>query len=447
MSKNYMSKGFSLIELMVAMVVGVIILLGLVTLFTSSSALNRSQTGLAILQENGRYAITRIKDDIEQAGRKHCVTMALPNEFVSNWEQGYLMSSWTVDNNVVFDNGWPAAGDVRLDTLGNADLNQLGDTVADSTGIGFYPLDPSFFIQGHECGATACDPALNIVGADSSASIPLAAGLASGLRAPGTDAMTIRYLVGGTNVTAIGAPPNNGNLTLIEDPDVSDANDIAIVSDCETTFVSNATWGGTSVNLNAASVPDFQVVSDMRAFSYQDDLRSVSYHVGFQTDVNDPSRLISTLFRSENGQSQAIVEGVERLDVFYLAQLQSGHVVRLTADEVQNVNGGGDVDNNGAIDGISGCIQPPRVTGAVRAMNLGLSNDNGCLWRSIYAIEVHLLMNTVSNSSQVTDDVFVYSPDGDAEQDPSAGLVSGLDGERMYRREFSAIVPVRSYTL
>ncbi len=33
------------------------------------------------------------------------------------------------------------------------------------------------------------------------------------------------------------------------------------------------------------------------------------------------------------------------------------------------------------------------------------------------------------------------------EEDPSGGLTTGLPSERMYRREFSAIVPIRNYAL
>ena len=59
MNGNYMNiknnkfqsqHGFSLIELMVAMVIGLIVLLGLVSLFNTSRLLNTAQSGLASLQ-------------------------------------------------------------------------------------------------------------------------------------------------------------------------------------------------------------------------------------------------------------------------------------------------------------------------------------------------------------------------------------------------------------
>jgi len=132
--------------------------------------------------------------------------------------------------------------------------------------------------------------------------------------------------------------------------------------------------------------------------------------------------------------------------VYYLAQLQTGHVVRLTAAQVNNVSGGGDVDGDGFIDDVNGCTIPPSNS-TQTGTGLKIANDTGCLWRSIYAIEVHLLLNTVNNSSTVDNDTFIYSPDGNTRQNPADGIVSGLDAERMYRRQFTAIVPIRSYNL
>jgi hypothetical protein len=76
-----------------------------------------------------------------------------------------------------------------------------------------------------------------------------------------------------------------------------------------------------------------------------------------------------------------------------------------------------------------------------------LANGQGCLWRSIYAMEIHVLMNTVNDSSMSQSEEFIYSPDGTTVQTPGNTLPSGVDRERMYRREFTATIPIRSYTL
>ncbi len=438
------AKGFSLIELMVAMVIGLIILLGLVSLFTSSSALNRAQSGLSVLQENGRYAISRLKRDIEMAGRKHCATVAMPSSLTTDWNQGYEMTSWTANNDVTFSNGFPNNSDVIMDS--ETDNDQLGDTAL--AGTDDFPIDPSYFIRGHECSASSCTPATTDLGSDLNA--PLGGmGTADGDRPASSDILTMRYLTesGGQQVFGItpNAPTNPTSYQLdLDAPGVTGAgvNGIGLISDCFKNHVYNI--NGNTVNVSA--MPSFDVNSDTRLFDLDQDLRTVSYYLKLDTDPNQAGRLISSLYRSENGVEQQMVEGVERFDVFYLAQTQTGHVVRMTADAINAVQGGGDGDNNGTVDGIDGCIIPPR-TNLNTFTGQDISNDQGCLWRSVYAIEIHMLLNTVDNSSTVDDDRYIYSPDGLTPQNPTAGLPSGLDAGRMYRREFSAIVPVRSYTL
>jgi len=150
-------KGFSLIELMVAMAIGIILLLGLVSLFTNSSVLNRAQSGLAQLQENGRYAIARIKDDIEQAGQMHCASMTMPNDINSDWDQGYQSSVWYANRGMSFINGLPNVGDLQMDTIGNCHHDQLRDVPVPVT-ANYYPLDRRSMIQGHECVGGTREP-------------------------------------------------------------------------------------------------------------------------------------------------------------------------------------------------------------------------------------------------------------------------------------------------
>ncbi|MHB1141382.1 MAG: PilW family protein [Sulfuricaulis sp.] len=61
-------QGYSLVELMVALTIGLIILGAVTSLFVSSKASYNTQQGLDILQENGRYAIRAMSDDVRLAG-------------------------------------------------------------------------------------------------------------------------------------------------------------------------------------------------------------------------------------------------------------------------------------------------------------------------------------------------------------------------------------------
>jgi|GEM_PF-682087 len=441
---NRFQLGFSLIELMVAMVIALIVLYGLVSLFTNSSILNKSQTGLASLQENGRYVISRLKDDIEQAGRKHCATLAMPNTFFSDWNQGYELSSWAVDTNVDLratrsTDGLPVMNQIQLDLL--ADADQLPDAVI-TTSLTEYPLDPQYFIRGHECGATSCQPAIGIVGGDNTGVIP-AIGTNDGDRAANTDVLTVRYLTGGNRVTNIA-----GNVITLDRAEPISTN-LAMVADCDFSLIGNASWNLNTLNFNV-NVPfhDGEGLNpDTRAFNMERDFRTVTYFVGVDDDPNRPGRQFTSLYRAENGVSQQLVEGVERFDVFYLAQTQTGHVMRLTANQVQAVQGGGDVNLDGAMDTRIGCILPPKSNKVLESVDAQLANGPGCLWRSIYAMEIHVLMNTVNDSSMSQNEEFIYSPDGITVQTPGNTLPSGVDRERMYRREFTATIPIRSYTL
>lgn len=424
--------GMSLVELMVAMFIGLLVLLGLVSLFTNSSNLNRAQTGLAALQENGRYALNRIKMDIESAGRRHCASVGLPTDVITDWDQGYEMAYWDIEgvNLGAFSstNGLPTSA-----SLDNADGNgQLGDTVV----TGNYPLDSAFLIRGHECNDTSCDPTVGTGDGNDQATNFRNIGTSDGSRAARTDIFTIRYLSGGHEII-----DNNGTTMILNAVPNPTPTGPAIIADCNRTVVTAATWGGNQVSPalgSSSKAASINPKAYAKAFSLNDDFKTVSYFVGIDTDPSDSTRLISSLYRSENGTAQQLVEGVERMDVFYLAQLQTGHVARLTAAQVQTISNGGDFST------YAGCIITPRAKGY--AGNGRLANDAGCLWRSIYAIEVHLLMNTVNDSTTASNETYIYSPDGSTRQTPTS-LPSGLNPGRMYRREFTAIVPIRSYGL
>lgn len=66
-------RGVSLIELMVALVIGALLLLGLVEVFSASRSAYQLSSGLARTQENGRFALDLLQRDIRLAGHMGCV--------------------------------------------------------------------------------------------------------------------------------------------------------------------------------------------------------------------------------------------------------------------------------------------------------------------------------------------------------------------------------------
>ena len=60
--------GFTLIELMISMVIGLVLIAGVVTVITANSQSYRFQQALVDVQEGGEYAIAQLVDDIRLAG-------------------------------------------------------------------------------------------------------------------------------------------------------------------------------------------------------------------------------------------------------------------------------------------------------------------------------------------------------------------------------------------
>lgn len=67
-SRNFRQRGFSLVELMIAMTIGLLITAMLAVLFMNVSKANKEQFQAAEQQENGRYAMEILTNDLRTAG-------------------------------------------------------------------------------------------------------------------------------------------------------------------------------------------------------------------------------------------------------------------------------------------------------------------------------------------------------------------------------------------
>ena len=99
--------GFGLIELMVALALGMLVVLGMTQLFASSREAYLGQQSSAMLQEDARFVLSKITQDIRQAGMLGCLAVA------------------AIDNApVAFDRpiSWEAAGSAKSLTLVTANV-------------------------------------------------------------------------------------------------------------------------------------------------------------------------------------------------------------------------------------------------------------------------------------------------------------------------------------
>lgn len=77
-NKSYQT-GLTLIEIMIALLIGAFLLGGVINIFLSSKQTYRMQEGLSRLQENGRFAMDFLAKDIRMAGFLGCNSSAAPN--------------------------------------------------------------------------------------------------------------------------------------------------------------------------------------------------------------------------------------------------------------------------------------------------------------------------------------------------------------------------------
>lgn len=419
-SKGQHDSGFTLIELMVAMVVGIVLLGGLISLVVQTNQANRVSSGVARMQENARFALDLISRDVKSAAAQYCSG---------------------------FDNIYPSSGFNTVRALrvhaDGAMPNGLPDVVSvlpakPATAAPSEPflLSPRYFLQGHECDAAACLPALDVLGAD--ALTPPALGTAIGLRPLRSDVLTVRY-VAQDGLPLVSESAGSATIVVSGDPATAlnhQAGDLMMIADCSSAEVFEALVAGSTITPNDG--PDaggernllgtFSPLSDARVFNFTRGFRTVTYFLRNKADPDEPGRIIPVLVRQENGQADELVEGIERLDFRYVAEdaFNARHV--LTAAQVQA---------GVAADGsVLQCQPPPEgLTG----------QEPACLWRSVVGVEISMLVNTVENVLPVPAESYTYSFDDLVNAAPTNPMPHGLPPERMLRREFVSTVALRNF--
>jgi type IV pilus assembly protein PilW len=415
-NNNYKNQGFSLVELMVGVAIGLIILTGLITVFDTVSKMNRTQNGLARLQENGRYAVTLIKQELEQSGYQYCIGSSLTE---TNLNDPVYPQPW-----VVFSPGVTSGLPTRVN------VSQVPATTTTQP----YLLDTAYFLHGHDCNGSSCSPSLTSLGSATGFTIP-DVGKNDGDRIANTDVLTFRYLTGaGRSLNRVSTNAATGVVNFVFTPDGSTPvapstdNSRVVVANCAgpAVVLDLSTMGSAVATANIPADPNrvinLTAQSLPRMFDLNTSSREISYYVA--NAVVD-GRDIPTLYSVINGVSNAVIQGVDRFDVLYSVRTRDGNVLILDAEDVENLP-------------IAQCVPTNRVVG------IDLVDTLGCGWRSVVSLEVHLLLNTIYNSSTTAIDQFAYSIDGSGFQSPSNSSTE-IDHYKMHRREFITTVTLKNY--
>ncbi len=273
--------GLSLVELMIAIVLALILAAAVVQIFLSSNQTYRNSDAASRLQENARFGIDIISNDIRMAGFVGCVT--------------------------------PTKGGI----------NNIVDPQADGE------FDPDLAVEGwNNVGAGTAISGLGVI--------------------PGTDVLFLRGGFG-----AIGRLSEQKALTAQAKVDANvggwQAEDILIVSDCETVDIFRATAvssnpsgevniaHGANGNINPPGGPRLSKVytegADIVAFT------SRTYFISTPAGAEVPS-----LYRWVGGAApEVIVEGVEDLQILYGVDLNNNRRADVYRDASQVAGNWGSV--------------------------------------------------------------------------------------------------------
>lgn len=253
------AQGFSLVELMVALVLGLVLITGVIQIYLSTKTGYNLQTGMARAQENGRYAVDFLTRDLRMTGD--------PGGCGGNLAAGFTVS-------VLADAAAPA---------GTADFEFAADTV----------------LQGHEDGAGFTPPA----------AVPFWPDAANA-----RDAITIVRADAGSE-QPLNTDMAGVSADIVVDGGDFSTGDVALIADCEQAdvFVVTATAGTTPLTLSHAATSNLS--GNLSRAYRQSDGAAVSraivrtYYIGENPD-GGPS-----LYRTGSEGTFELVPGLENLQL------------------------------------------------------------------------------------------------------------------------------------
>lgn len=347
-------RGFSLVELMVAMTIGLIVLLALSQLFVGTKRSYNTQDALARVQENGRIAMHLLIRDIRMAGYYGCFH----------------------------------------------DVGKINSTL--NPGAGFDPFNTKYAVEGMDKSSGTWYPS----------------GVASAKPDPGmkadTDALSIRMLDPSNPITVAQEMPNSSAALFVNAGHGLKANDIIMVTDCQSGDVmqlTNVNASGSSgkdnlVHNAGGGTPGNSTQKLQKSYGVGATVMRFTNNVYYVAD-KDPggNAIVPTLYRKVNTSApEALVEGIESMQVLY--------GVDTDGDKVPNVY---------------------RKAGAA-----GLQTE--AEWSAVMAVRVILLARTVAGQDTESNPAD-YTLDLDNDDTVDLTIPKG---DRNQRRNFDSSVLLRN---
>lgn len=297
-----MMAGLTLIELMIALLLGTLLVFGLIQLFSASRAAYQLSEGLSRVQENGRFAIDYLQRDLRMAGHFGCVN-----------DQAHTQG----------------------DPLGMATTFAANSALAS---VANQALRFDISIQGYEATNTAPGQTVDLAAPAEGWSEGFAGSAieaATGNRVDGSDIVVLRYMVPeGVPVTVIGtaAPASLANPSFQFDParwnvlrSGVENPGLFAVADCLSATVFQASGNPSTGTINAAVAAPLNVGGFHHVYTPGQTmlhrLETVVYYVG--TNAAGGNSLYRVRYAAAPGLAggftapEELVEGIENMQILY----------------------------------------------------------------------------------------------------------------------------------
>lgn len=277
--------GFSLVELMVALVLGLVIMAAVLSIFVGMSQSVRTETTISRLQENARFALEKLSVDVRQAGFTGCVTDV--NVLLDTTAAGYSPALYDLSRAM---SGWEYTGTGPGTTFTSTTLVATGVSLGNWDDAAGADLDASFQNQ--------------VV--------------------PGSDILIVRHAGPSLDLVASGnTPVNAANVNLTTASGVEPGT-IVLISDCVGSDLFQNRSAATAHNLNRGTggVPG-NVTPASKDFSHEYDgtlqvyrFSISAYYIGTGA-TGEPALFRRTYPQGGAGVTEELVDGVETMQILY----------------------------------------------------------------------------------------------------------------------------------
>lgn len=354
--------GLSLIELMIAMVIGLVLLLGLIQVLSASRRAYQLANGVARTQENARFAVDFIQRDLRMAGHMGCVN-----------DQAHMAPEM------------PGASDASRQGLNLWFLTETERNARSfNTLVGNnFPLRFDLGLQGFEANGTAPGNDAILVSGNPAAGTadkwsPALPNVISALNpVAGSDIVVVRFLsrdgvpatLSATSATSYTVTPEAYGKTVA----TTDLTGLFALADCKqvSVFASNAVnaatgaitvdIGGSSLNKSGMLESEWNYDQALEARPMLYRAETVVYYVAAGAGIGADGTKPPSLWRARavfgagglSFEREELVEGIESLQLLYgmdehlPAQLPRGNMTRTYVASVVSAaanpdNAGGD---------------------------------------------------------------------------------------------------------